>query len=325
MTDISKYWKNAIIIQALYREFRAGENYHYPQVQSCYIAFCLTGHGKIKVNNQIFDISPGKILFAPWNHCITYMPAPESPYVLGCIHLIPDMAEHGKIYWNAFHTIHQDNPMYLLRKNEVIDKFNNACCRHFPDDSNFFNLMRYAIDCFLAQAAEDQLRLLARVLFYEIYNMLHQPESENLRNHLPAALLRMLNHIDDYLELHIDMRQLSFHSRLSSASIYRLFKKYLNITPQKYIIRQRLFHAARVMKKSTISIASLSNSLQFSTPGNFSRAFKQEFGISPRKFRENPVDIPDDSRIIRSPRYVDSGIDPRFYPQFIPESSFQKK
>ncbi|MBO5668089.1 MAG: helix-turn-helix transcriptional regulator [Lentisphaeria bacterium] len=318
MHDISKHWENAIIIQALYREFRYGENYHYPLVQSCYIAGCLTGRGRIKVNNQLFDIAPGKVVFAPWNHTITYIPDPDAPYVLACIHLIPDAREHGDIRYNAFHTLRPEHPLYLLRQNEVVDKFNRAACRSFAENSHFFNLMRYAIDYFLEQATEDQLRLMARLFFYEIYTMLHTPEEKMPQ--IPVTLRRMLNHIDDYMELPIDMQQLSFHSNLSPASIYRMFRKYLNVTPQRYIIRQRLLHAARVMRQSTISITSLARNLQFSTPGNFSRAFKEEFGISPRQFRENPAAIPESPKLLRPPRHIDDKLNPHFTPKFIPES-----
>lgn len=318
MPNISRHWENAIIIQALYREFRTGENYHYPQVQSCYIAGCMTGRGKIQVNNKIFDISPGKIIFAPWNHTITYIPNPDFPFVLACIHFIPDTQEHGEICYNAFHSLHPDHPLYLMRQNEVVDKFNHAECRYFAEDSHFFNLMRYAIDCFTEQAEEDQLRLLARLFFYEIYSMLHASPEEH--DDIPVALRRMLNHIDDYLELSIDMKQLSYHSKLSVASIYRIFRRYLQTTPQKYIIRRRLYHAAKVMQKSTISITSLAHNLQFSTPGNFSRAFKEEFGISPRQFRENPAAFPVDQKLMRSPRHIDDGLNPHFTPKFIPES-----
>ena len=47
MPKISQHWENAIIIQANVREFRAVENFSYPQVQSCFIMYCVTGGGKI--------------------------------------------------------------------------------------------------------------------------------------------------------------------------------------------------------------------------------------------------------------------------------------
>ena len=320
MTEISKHWENAIIIQATCREFRMGENYHYPQVQSCYLAACFTGSGRIKVNNQTFDITAGKVIFAPWNHTITYMPHPDSPFVLGCIHLIPEALEHGDIHYNAFHTVHPDHPLYFLRKNEVVSRFNRAVCRTFSPDSNFFYLLRYAIDCFVSQGTEEQLRLLARLFFYEIHAMINRIPENNEK--YPSALQRMLHHIDDYMELPILMQQLTFHSNLSPASIYRMFRKYLGTTPQKYIIRRRLHHAARIVRSNTVSISALAQSLQFSTAGNFSRAFKEEFGISPRQFRNNPAIKLPAGKLSRPPRHIDDGMNPHFTPKFIPESEF---
>jgi AraC-like DNA-binding protein len=234
------------------------------------------------------------------------------------VHVIPDMLEDGDIQYNTFHTMHSEHPLYLLRRNEIIPKFNNPVSRNYPDGSHILNLINYAVDCFVAQADENLLRLLARVLFYEVYKLIYEfdiPEDK-----YPKSFVRMLNHIEDYLELPIDIAQLSFHGNLSSASIYRAFKKYLDTTPQKYIIHRRLIHAAKVLQTSTVSIASLARSLQFSTSGNFSRAFRQKFGVSPRKFRERGGDDAISAELHRQPRHIGDAINPHFVPLFIPES-----
>ncbi len=263
-------------------------------------------------------MTPNKVLFAPWNHSITYMPDPENPFTMSGVHVIPDMLEDGDIQYNTFHTMHSEHPLYLLRRNEIIPKFNNPVSRNYPDGSHILNLINYAVDCFVAQADENLLRLLARVLFYEVYKLIYEfdiPEDK-----YPKSFVRMLNHIEDYLELPIDIAQLSFHSNLSSASIYRAFKKYLDTTPQKYIIHRRLIHAAKVLQTSTVSIASLARSLQFSTSGNFSRAFRQKFGVSPRKFREKGAENSLSAGLFRNPRHIGDGLNPHFFPIFIPES-----
>jgi AraC-like DNA-binding protein len=287
MQQNKKHWENSIIVQATYREFKAKERIHYQQVQSCYLAYCTTGQGKIKINNHLFEIHPNSVIFAPWNHSITYMPSSTSPYVLGCLHLIPDIKEKN-IHYGAFHSRQPGNQLFAERQNEVIKEFVDPFLRQFSQKNDLTGLIDYAINKYTQLASEEQLRLLARLLFFEIYSMVHGETPKALP--IPPNLKKIITHIENYLETPINMDQLRFHGNLSEKSIFRLFRKYLNTTPQKYITHQRLLHAANVLNKTTTSINSLSESLQFSTPGNFCRAFKKEFGISPMKYRNQSAD-----------------------------------
>ena len=316
MEEREPHWRNAIVIQANSKEFQPWETYHYAQVQSCFLVCCISGKGRIKVNDTLFDFTPGTVLYAPWNHAITYMPDPTDPFTSTGLHIVPDTDEHGEIIYNAFHSAQSDHPLYLMRHNEFIRNFNRAACRQYAEDSHFVHLIRYIVDRFEKRAGEEQLRLFARMVFFEIDDMLNGEETD--RRAFPASFQNLLDIVEDNLELPFDL--LTCTDR-SEASVYRDFRKYLGVSPHRYLTRRRLEHAAMLLRDYSVSITDLARRLQFSTQGNFSRAFKAEFGVSPRRYRNDPDSAADPSRQTkRPPRRVDRQMITRFRPKFIPDS-----
>lgn len=99
---------------------------------------------------------------------------------------------------------------------------------------------------------------------------------------------RLLNFIYDaknfidinFLE-NISLEEIALESKLSQYHFIRLFKKVFKITPYQYIIFKRLEHARKLLinGESIIEVAYLTG---FSNPTNFSRAYKNYFGLSPK-------------------------------------------
>jgi AraC-like DNA-binding protein len=245
------------------------------------------------------------------------MPAPSDPYISWGVHIIPDCEDHDTVF-NAFHTIQSDHPLYWKRHNEPLPGFNRAGCFHRPLDSHIIHLIDYACDCYIARAGERKLRLLAQLLFHEIYDLVN-PEPETAGNY-PEPFLRILQRIEDNLEMPLTLKELVRNGKYSISGLNRLFNKYMNTSPQRYIARRRMHHAAMVLRKSSKSIAALAQSLQFSTEGNFSRAFTREFGVPPRQYRQNPPQTSYAPDIYRPPTQKNSGMKTLFVPKFIPDS-----
>lgn len=65
----------------------------------------------------------------------------------------------------------------------------------------------------------------------------------------------------------------------------KLFQEKKRCPPQEYLIRMRLSRAAELMKSTTMSIGDISASCGYPNQPQFSRAFKQRYGVSPRKWR----------------------------------------
>ena len=58
------------------------------------------------------------------------------------------------------------------------------------------------------------------------------------------------------------------------------------MTPQQYLVRSRLRHAARLLADEDIPVTDVAYDVGFADLSNFVRTFHRAAGVSPRKFRE---------------------------------------
>ncbi len=72
----------------------------------------------------------------------------------------------------------------------------------------------------------------------------------------------------------------------SLSSFKRDFKKYFDVSPGKWLQRKRLEYSAILLKNNDLTISQITFESGFEDLSHFSRAFKDNFGISPNNFRK---------------------------------------
>ena len=83
---------------------------------------------------------------------------------------------------------------------------------------------------------------------------------------------------------------LAMEAGLSPFHFHRLFLEESGLTPQKYIEKLRLEHAAHVMVLDpSLKMIQLAFESGFSSPSSFSRSFQQYFGMSPRRYKKEKM------------------------------------
>ncbi len=73
---------------------------------------------------------------------------------------------------------------------------------------------------------------------------------------------------------------------VSRIQLIRLFKKYLAVTPHRFLIEIRLQAAALQLKKSNLSVLAIAMNFGFQSETHFGRIFKQYYGLSPSQYRK---------------------------------------
>ena len=102
---------------------------------------------------------------------------------------------------------------------------------------------------------------------------------------------QLLDQMDRWLYNHISSPTLSVED-LAEAMGYRrsvFFKKVKALTgqtPADYIRTLRMNRAAEMLREETISVAEVAYQVGISEPHYFTRVFKQQFGISPKKYQQ---------------------------------------
>ena len=72
---------------------------------------------------------------------------------------------------------------------------------------------------------------------------------------------------------------------ISRAHLFAMFRDQLNTTPQVFWSAVRVEEAVRRLINREEPLTSVAMDLGFSSPGNFSRFFKEHMGVSPSGFR----------------------------------------
>jgi signal transduction histidine kinase/ligand-binding sensor domain-containing protein/DNA-binding response OmpR family regulator len=103
-----------------------------------------------------------------------------------------------------------------------------------------------------------------------------------------AELMRKITkvvdeHIGDQ-ELTVDI--IAHEVGISRAQLHRRLKEIAGISAGKLIQNMRLTKAAQLLKEKSVNISQLAYAVGYTTPSNFSTAFKNYFGISPKEYVE---------------------------------------
>ncbi len=84
----------------------------------------------------------------------------------------------------------------------------------------------------------------------------------------------------------INLQQIAKAACLSTATLYRLFKRELGISPIEFIILERIKYAKRLLKNQDIYIKNVSFEAGFDDCNYFIRVFKHYEGITPKQYQQ---------------------------------------
>jgi YesN/AraC family two-component response regulator len=99
----------------------------------------------------------------------------------------------------------------------------------------------------------------------------------------------IVNLVKEYVQnnysAQINLSALADSFGFSLSWLTKLFIKYANITPSKYIKEYRMNIAKQLLRDSSLTISNISQQTGFLDQFHFSKAFKQVTGVSPSEYR----------------------------------------
>jgi AraC family transcriptional regulator len=81
------------------------------------------------------------------------------------------------------------------------------------------------------------------------------------------------------------LAELARRAGLSPYHFLRTFKRVAGVTPHQWLLRARLREAARRLGAGRQPVTEIALDVGFEDLSNFMRAFRAEFGTSPRRYR----------------------------------------
>lgn len=280
-------WRNAMVILANWKDFVPGMTYSYRKVQSRFFIWCRYGSGTVVVNRKTYRIRQGDYLFLPWNHSITYQPESDDPFSVGCIHVIPDMPEEEEPYFQPFHWERPELPEYNARKDEKLSGFEGVYAGHAAQESSLFQLGRYIIDSYNASCPEGVLRTFPRLLLYELEREIDL-QREEIKGDLPPQMLKILRRMDCLrLEENKSVEVIRMACGVSRSTLYRIFRKYLDMTPEQYLLNRKMEFCAYLLRHTRLTNRAIAARIGVDV-SYFARVFRKKFELTPGQFRKAP-------------------------------------
>lgn len=127
-----------------------------------------------------------------------------------------------------------------------------------------------------------------QILIYLIRNFQKVPDKSYPDNATGAEILcyRLMNYIDTHIYTMKNLSELCEATDYSYGYLSALFKKTTSETLSDYYNKKRAEAACLLLKENRLTVTEISETLGYSTLYAFSKAFKKQFGLSPKLYRK---------------------------------------
>lgn len=162
-----------------------------------------------------------------------------------------------------------DKPVYHARNKSLREDMANEMLyisRH--KDESPFHLIGHLylfLDYLLRSAADEQLEHGSKLREFYIHEA--------------------LTYIEHNFQNEITIEDIAGVCGLNRTYFGKIFKEALGKTPQEFLLNYRMLKAAEMLKLTSLSIGDIGLAVGYANQMHFSRAFKNNYGISPREWR----------------------------------------
>lgn len=131
-----------------------------------------------------------------------------------------------------------------------------------------------------------------RERFLKTVNVGRDPSDSQLSKDDKEFINRLINVIHAQMAKDdVDMEHIAAALSLSRKQLRTRVMAITGLNPVAYVLQVRLNYARRMISTQDISLTAIASKCGFQNLSHFSKAFKQQFGVSPIQFRKNMDDI----------------------------------
>lgn len=220
---------------------------------------------------------------------------------------VPTQVKSGDIYLSMpcdIHKIESDmkNPLkydflaFTIKDNEfktelyrIAEEYHSPDMRLFHDELVRRLTANAIAELTSANMYSNQLlnSVFRQILIYLIRDFQKTPDRNYPDNATSAEILcyRLMNYIDTHIYTMKNLSELCDATDYSYGYLSAQFKKNTSETLYEYYNKKRTDAACLLLKENKLTVSEISETLGYSTPYAFSKAFKNKFGLSPKNYK----------------------------------------
>lgn len=240
----------------------------------------MKGKKQMKINHKtdFFDYQPGEsLLMNPGEEMvINFLEADTNPTQCLTLSMNEDFINQTLHYLEAQYPSHITDNLWELSKENYFLLNNQSLTISANNIINIAKSSDLGKDILTDFAVKD---LLVRIMQSQRLNLIEQyPIKDN-----------KLSFIIDYIKKNIDKKlsinHLAQKAYISISNFYKLFKSEFGITPNEFILKERI-EKAKSLLKQYMTINEIAYLTGFSDSNYFIRTFKQMVGVTPKKYQQ---------------------------------------
>ena len=244
------------------------ERESYPQIgksnpsnQFTTIEFITSGKGHLRFQNLNYELSAGSLF----------------TYKIGTYHKITSSSEEPMI---KYFMVLAHSPTFQIEK-LTKEQTNYYQISHHVEIMELFELILGNANSG-SQNGLAICNLLAHSLILKVSELSQSSQNK------PARSWDTYNRILLYLRKNYfrikTIEELASEVNVDPAYLSRVFRRFHNESPYKFLIRLKMGHAASLLLSSRRLVKDIAYELGFENPFHFSRTFKSVYGVSPENF-----------------------------------------
>ena len=249
------------------------------------LVFVLEGTGEHIISGHSYPVSPGDV-FLVWGD----LPHCYSGNALKLVNILFNWEALGLTELDLGESPAWQTLFVIDPASTAADRFNQRF-RLLPEDfQRILQLTGQLEDLLHAKPSPPGVRFLARSCFQTILSELLSAYSRTTDavvtrqpRHKLGELAAMLER--DYARP-ITLREMCGKAGMSSATLFRHFRRFYHDTPVNYLIRQRLTHAAELLRNASgLTIGDIAFQCGFRDSAYFTLKFKELYHETPLHYR----------------------------------------
>ncbi|MDD5937324.1 MAG: AraC family transcriptional regulator [Clostridiales bacterium] len=282
------YYENSLVTElnpTFLFTWKGTRNYHeqnYHSHEHIEMAFVLSGVGKYRIDDVVYDVKEGDILIlnpgVKHQSILTSPATPTTEFFVGFTDI------KLKNYPPNYMMLKDGSPIFHTT-GELRQKLYKLCMAiaaeySVCEEGRYFMLNSYLVQMLLL-IIREQTHAVKISTGYSF-------DSTNKK----YIVQQILNYLSDHYNEKISLDQIAENMYLSPFYISKIFKIETGDTPIRFLINLRLEHAKELLEQGfSGSIKEVAAQVGYEDVYHFSKVFKKKYGISPSRVREEETKI----------------------------------